>query len=281
MILIDLNCKENNKVYSIYHNDIEGLNLIYVHISFNLEYINLIINNLKYNNVLNKIKFKLYMNKLKKELLKIYNVNNYMKDKESVIFSNQFLKINENENKNQNKMKLENIILNELYKIFKDNVKLQVINKTNTFKTNLFKYLDKFNVKDKVCIFDNNITEKELISYVEKFKCIDIVNISKINSKNINNINCIIEKVNNEYGTTIKYITDYDLTKYNIIIINEEIDITKYLFNKYVYKLNLIDSDYDIYSKENKIVNKYKEHILIANDFSKNKIGQVFTGIDR
>ena len=273
MILIDLNCKDN-KLYNLYYKHIETLNLIYIHISFNLSYVNLINDKLKYSNVLNKIKLKLDSNNLRKELVKIYNSdsnsnennnkNNNKINNEYVIFSNEFLELNN----------IVEVILNKLIYKFKDDIDINIINKTNTFKYNIFKYLDKLNINNKVCIFDSNIIEKDLIYYTEKFKYIDIVN-TKVNNKKSNILN-IIDKINNEYGTTINYVNKYDLTKYDICIINEKIDMTKYVFNKYVYKLNLIDSDYDIYSLENKMFNKYKEYILNKDMFSKNKIGQVF-----
>ena len=284
MILIDLNCTKEDKLYSIYHENIEALNLIYVHISFNLSYINLINDKIKYNNVFKKVKLKFYINKLRKELIKIYSFNignNYnINNNESVIFSKEFLKLDNNENKKS----IENIILDELYNILKKHIKLNVINKKDTFKDNVFKYLDKFNIDDKICIFDNNMIKKDLTVYIQKFKSVDIISLDenyKYNNKYSNKITEIIEKINNEYGTVIKYIYEYDLTKYDIAVINADIDITKYMFNKYVYKLNLIDSDYDIYSLESKMFNKYKENILNVDMFSKNKIGQVFIGLDR
>ena len=258
MILIDLNNNEN-KLYNIYQKNIEELKIVYTHISFNIKYIE---NNKdsniiqKIKNINNKLVIKYYVKSLKKELNEIYNDNKNL----NVIISNKIL--------DKNILEYINYILNNIF-----NDKLRYIKKTNTLLDNTFKYLEKFNVEDKVCILTNELEQKYILKYVERFKYIDIV-IVDTNCKN--NISKLINKINNEYGTTIKIINDYNLTKYNICVINTKVNINLYNLNKYVYKLNLINSDNDIYSLENKIYNKYKDKLLNKEEFSSNKIGQVF-----
>ena len=257
MILIDFKC-DSKKMYSIYSKKIEELNLTYIHISFNSKFIDSIEDNNKFKFC--NVKNKYYLYKFKKTLLKLYiNLNISL---EYLIFSKEI------EN-----LKKEVLIYNILDEILNKNIKLECVKKTNTYKDNVFKYLDKFSVESKVCIFLDDIFKINLLKYIDRFKYVDIVNIDK---KNITKTLKKIEDVNNEYGTNIKINNDNDLSKYDICLIFKSIDTSKYLFNKYVYKLNLIDSDNDIYSIENKIFKKYSTHILRYEDFSSNKLGTLF-----
>jgi len=78
-----------------------------------------------------------------------------------------------------------------------------------------------------------------------------------------------------EYGSTISFINSIDLTIYNIYIVFNQVDLTRYVLNRKSKYLDLTSSDNDIYSNEYRIYNKYSNEIVNKENYSKTRIGKL------
>ncbi|MEG1990406.1 MAG: hypothetical protein RR136_05430, partial [Clostridia bacterium] len=116
------------------------------------------------------------------------------------------------------------------------------------------------------------ISKTLLISYIEIFKHLDILYIESnfINKDFIK----LINNINKEYGTSIAFIKDFDLKRYDIYLVFNNVDLSNYLLNKKSKYINLINSDNDIYSKEYLIYKKYENELINTDRYSKTKIGK-------
>lgn len=168
----------------------------------------------------------------------------------------------------------------------------------NNLKVNDKIYMDKY-IRDnkidlcklKILIVLDHIKdydEKKLLEYISKYKFIDILKTKNINKYDSAKLQGFIQKINNEYGTTIDLIGRRNIQKYNIYLLYSKIDrdsfIQKYILNSKSLYLDLNDVDMDIMSDEYICYKRYEPEILTIlnrleinkNNFSKVKLGFLF-----
>lgn len=168
----------------------------------------------------------------------------------------------------------------------------------NNLKVNDKIYMDKY-IRDnkidlcklKILIVLDHIKdydEKKLLEYISKYKFIDILKTKNINKYDSAKLQGFIQKINNEYGTTIDLIERRNIQKYNIYLLYSKIDrdsfIQKYILNCKSLYLDLNDVDMDVMSDEYICYKRYEPEILTIlnrleinkNNFSKVKLGFLF-----
>lgn len=168
----------------------------------------------------------------------------------------------------------------------------------NNLKVNDKIYMDKY-IRDnkidlcklKILIVLDHIKdydEKKLLEYISKYKFIDILKTKNINKYDSAKLQGFIQKINNEYGTTIDLIERRNIQKYNIYLLYSKIDrdsfIQKYILNSKSLYLDLNDVDMDVMSDEYICYKRYEPEILTIlnrleinkNNFSKVKLGFLF-----
>lgn len=168
----------------------------------------------------------------------------------------------------------------------------------NNLKVNDKIYMDKY-IRDnkidlcklKILIVLDHIKdydEKKLLEYISKYKFIDILKTKNINKYDSAKLQGFIQKINNEYGTTIDLIGRRNIQKYNIYLLYSKIDrdsfIQKYILNSKSLYLDLNDVDMDVMSDEYICYKRYEPEILTIlnrleinkNNFSKVKLGFLF-----
>lgn len=233
-------------------------------------------------NQLKKCKYSYYDKLLK------FNINRKYKKNESVnlVFSKQFDKY----------VKIKEYIL-DLFRLNKITAYNEIVI-PNNLKLNDTLYIEKYikdNKKDlnkfKILIILDNITdydETKLLEYISKYKFIDILKTKNINKYEYNKLLKNIQRINNEYGTTIDIIQKRNIQKYDVYLVYSNLDKMQFsrnyiLSNKSLY-INMLDVDLDVLSEEYICYERYEPEILTllnrlrinANHFSKVKLGFLF-----
>lgn len=233
-------------------------------------------------NQLKKSKYSYYDKLLK------YNINKKYKKNESVnlIFSKEFDKY----------IKVKDYIL-DLFRLNKITVYNEIVI-PNKLKLNDTLYIQKYikdNKKDlnkfKILIILDDINdydETKLLEYISKYKFIDILKTKNINKYEYNKLLKNIQRINNEYGTTIDIIQKRNIQKYDVYLVYSNLDKMEFsrnyiLSNKSLY-INMLDVDLDVLSEEYICYERYEPEILTllnrlrinANHFSKVKLGFLF-----
>ena len=233
-------------------------------------------------NQLKKSKYSYYDKLLK------YNINKKYKKNESVnlIFSKEFDKY----------IKVKEYILN-LFRLNKITAYNEIVI-PNKLKINDTLYIQKYindNKKDlnkfKILIILDNITdydETKLLEYISKYKFIDILKTKNINKYEYNKLLKNIQRINNEYGTTIDIIQKRNIQKYDVYLVYSNLDkielSSKYILSNKSLYINMLDVDLDVLSEEYICYERYEPEILTllnrliinANHFSKVKLGFLF-----
>lgn len=165
----------------------------------------------------------------------------------------------------------KNITLKEKLKSMLNTKYIELI-ANDTIKKNSIKYLQSYSSDSKIlCIISEKIDVLILLEYIEKFKIVDFL---YIGDKDINFVKNIAN-INKEYGSTVSFIDSLDITSYDIYVIFNNVDLSKYIINRKNKLLDLTSSDNDIYSHEYKIYNKYSDEIINKDNYSKSKIGKL------
>ena len=233
-------------------------------------------------NQLKKSKYSYYDKLLK------YNINKKYKKNESVnlIFSKEFDKY----------IKVKEYILN-LFRLNKITVYNEIVI-PNKLKLNDTLYIQKYikdNKKDlnkfKILIILDNITdydETKLLEYISKYKFIDILKTKNINKYEYNKLLKNIQRINNEYGTTIDIIQKRNIQKYDVYLVYSNLDkielSSKYILSNKSLYINMLDVDLNVLSEEYICYERYEPEILTllnrlrinAKNFSKVKLGFLF-----
>ena len=233
-----------------------------------------LINNKKYSLKMFNIK-----QNLKKELSGLQSVN--------VIFDNSYDELND-EYKDNIKQYVYDIISY-------DDIKINEIKSINKMYENDIKHIDEYIKKAKInenklkilLILNeySDYTEEKIKEYISKYKFVDILkmpNISKVEYKKILDS---IEKINEEYGSTIDIITKKNIQEYQIYIMYSNVD-KDYFFSHYILrkKSNYIEMknvDFDKYNEGINEFEKNESYILTLatrlgldiKRYSKNKVG--------
>ena len=233
-------------------------------------------------NQLKKCKYSYYDKLLK------FNINRKYKKNESanLVFSKEFDKY----------VKIKEYIL-DLFRLNKITAYNEIVI-PNNLKLNDTIYIEKYikdNKKDlnkfKILIILDNITdydETKLLEYISKYKFIDILKTKNINKYEYNKLLKNIQRINNEYGTTIDIIQKRNIQKYDVYLVYSNLDKMEFLrnyilSNKSLY-INMLDVDLDVLSEEYICYERYEPEILTllnrlrinANHFSKVKLGFLF-----
>lgn len=204
------------------------------------------------NNVINKFKNKF----LEKYITRIFNSkkfddSNYMYITSYELDKNTILK-----------EKLKNMLNDKYVELFTN----------DTIKKNSIKYLKSYSSDSKVlCIISEKIDVLILLEYIEKFKIVDFLYVGNKNSDFVKNI----ANINKEYGSTVSFVNSIDITLYDIYVLFNDVDLSKYIMNKKNKILDLTSSDNDIYSQEYKVYSKYSNEIINQENYSKAKIGKL------
>ena len=233
-----------------------------------------LINNKKYSLKMFNIK-----QNLKKELSGLQSVN--------VIFDNSYDELNDEYKDN---------IKQYVYDILSyDDIKINEIKSINKMYENDIKHIDEYIKKAKInenklkilLILNeySDYTEEKIKEYISKYKFVDILkmpNISKVEYKKILDS---IEKINEEYGSTIDIITKKNIQEYQIYIMYSNVD-KDYFFSHYILrkKSNYIEMknvDFDKYNEGINEFEKNESYILTLatrlgldiKRYSKNKVG--------
>lgn len=288
-IFIDFKCKDSKEKKSI--NNIRKLvtNKIFKYIvnddilNNSLSKITYIRIDREYINIqLQKGKYSIYDKILKLNINRKYGKNDVV----HLIFSKEF-------DKNQ---LIKKYILG-LFRLNKVTI-YEELDIKNNLKVNDKIYMDKY-IRDnkidlcklKILIVLDHIKdydEKKLLEYISKYKFIDILKTKNINKYDSAKLQGFIQKINNEYGTTIDLIGRRNIQKYNIYLLYSKIDrdsfIQKYILNSKSLYLDLNDVDMDVMSDEYICYKRYEPEILTIlnrleinkNNFIKVKLGFLF-----
>ena len=233
-------------------------------------------------NQLKKCKYSYYDKLLK------FNISRKYKKNESVnlVFSKEFDKY----------VKIKEYIL-DLFRLNKITAYNEIVI-PNNLKLNDTLYIEKYikdNKKDlnkfKILIILDNITdydETKLLEYISKYKFIDILKTKNINKYEYNKLLKNIQRINNEYGTTIDIIQKRNIQKYDVYLVYSNLDKMEFsrnyiLSNKSLY-INMLDVDLNVLSEEYICYERYEPEILTllnrlrinAKNFSKVKLGFLF-----
>ena len=229
----------------------------------------------------------------KKYSLKMFNIKQNLKKEFNgistinVIFDNSFEELEE---------EYKQIIKHYVYNILnEDDVKINEICSINKMYENDVKYIDEYVKKAKInenklkiLVVLNEYSdyiEEKIKEYITKYKFVDILkmpNISKVDYKKIYDS---IEKINEEYGSTIDIITRKNIQEYQIYLMYSNVD-KDYFFSHYILRkkscyIEMKNEDFDKYNEGVYEYEKNTSYILtLANRlgidmdrYSKNKVG--------
>lgn len=132
--------------------------------------------------------------------------------------------------------------------------------------------------------FDINKLKK----YIEKYKFVDILRMQNITKTEYKRLNEIVDKVNEEYGSSIEIIQKRNIQDYDFCVLLssniKEYFKSHYILGKDSYVLDITDVDNDILSKEYKSYQRNKGYIetifnrmnLSMDNFLKTDIGSIY-----
>ena len=132
--------------------------------------------------------------------------------------------------------------------------------------------------------FDINKLKK----YIEKYKFVDILRMQNITKIEYKKLDDLIDKVNEEYGSSIEIIQKRNIQEYDFCILLssniKEYFKSHYILGKDSYVLDITDVDNDILSKEYKSYQRNKGYVetifnrmnLSMENFLKTDIGSIY-----
>lgn len=221
------------------------------------------------------------------KLLKI-NINRKYKNTEevNVIFSKEF-----------DNYKIVKVYILDLFRL-NSITRYDEVVIHNKLKENDVLYIEKYitdNKKDinklKILVVIDNIKdydESKIVEYISKYKFVDILITNNINKFDLKKIEKSIERINNEYGTTIDIIKRRNIQKYDVYLIYSDLDrfefTQKYILSSKSLYINMKDVDLDILSEEYLTYKRYEPEIstllnrlnINKDNFTKVKLGFLF-----
>jgi len=142
--------------------------------------------------------------------------------------------------------------------------------------------------KLKILIALDNIddySDKKMIEYISNFKYVDILKMSGIDKIRYKKLNEKIDKINDEYGTTIEITQKRNIQEYNVYLVYSKVNKDEfkshYILRKKSKILCMNDEEQDILNENIKAYEKNKYNIetlfnrigVTASNYSKNKLG--------
>ena len=124
-----------------------------------------------------------------------------------------------------------------------------------------------------------------MIEYISNYKFVDVLKMSGIDKSCYKNLSENIEKINNEFGSTIEITQRRNIQEYNIYLIYSKVNCenfkSHYILRKKSKIIDMHDEEQDILNLNNKAYEKNKEYIktlfnridVDINNYSKNKLG--------
>lgn len=174
-------------------------------------------------------------------------------------------------------------------------INLKEILISNKMNINDIKYIDdyikKTNInpnKLKILVALDNIddySDKKMIEYISNYKYVDVLKMSGIDKKRYKNLNERIEKINNEYGSTIEITQRRNIQEYNVYLVYSKINKDEfkshYILRRKSKVLYMNDEEEDILNSNFKAYEKNKYNIetlfnrigVNLDHYSKNKLG--------
>lgn len=186
-------------------------------------------------------------------------------------------------------------INNHIYDVLSDNIKITEIIAKNEMQKNDKKYLSRFfkDTKfsiDKVKILFivskySDLFENKLKEYIEKYRYIDVLKLNISSKYEKDKINSTIDNINYEYGSNIDFITNKNISNYNILLYNLDENLPINIFNDYILpnkyqKIDFFDVENDKYNTNIVCFFKNKNYLselfnrlnISYQDYSKNKL---------
>ena len=132
--------------------------------------------------------------------------------------------------------------------------------------------------------FDN----KKVIEYISKYKFVDILRLKEISKTSYKKLSNMINKINNEYGSSIEIIQKRNIQDYDALVIysknQKEYIKSHYILKNKAFVLDVTNVDDDVLSKEYKSYNKNKSYIetifnrmrLNISNYFKSDIGSLY-----
>ena len=132
--------------------------------------------------------------------------------------------------------------------------------------------------------FDN----KKVIEYISKYKFVDILRLKEISKTSYKKLSNMINKINNEYGSSIEIIQKRNIQDYDALVIysknQKEYIKSHYILKNKAFVLDVTNVDEDVLSKEYKSYNKNKSYIetifnrmrLNISNYFKSDIGSLY-----
>ena len=177
-------------------------------------------------------------------------------------------------------------------------IDINYIEPKNNMLIHDMKYISEYLIKNNISIdkanllvllgYINSIVEEKIVEYITNYKFLDIFVEDCISDFEYSKIKNFIEKINNEYGTTIDIVKGNDLKDYNVCISfldksKFEI-ISKYVFSRNFKYIDINNEEFDYLDKNVATYIKYENEIKIwfdkmdinVNEFNKNSIGQLY-----
>lgn len=134
----------------------------------------------------------------------------------------------------------------------------------------------------------SKLLEEKLKEYVETFKYIDILKLNFVSKIEIKKVGTLINNINSEYGSNIEFITNKNLSQYNIVVYNidEILDndfLNDYILPKKFQRIDFENNNSDMYNSNVIFFNKSKDYLItLFNrlnlsylDYSENKLGYI------
>lgn len=176
-----------------------------------------------------------------------------------------------------------------------NNLSLKEIVITNTMNINDIRYINDYIKSEKInpnkfkilVALDNidDYSDKKMIEYISNFKYVDILKMSGIDKIRYKKLNEKIDKINDEYGTTIEITQKRNIQEYNVYLVYSKVDKDEfkshYILRKKSKVFCMDDEEEDILNKNLKAYEKNKYDIetlfnrigATASNYSKNKLG--------
>lgn len=246
-----------------------------------------------YNNINlkidNELLNKFANNKANKLLKKVFEINLKTKLKNIETLNLVFSK---NLDKKENEIS-KRYILKILSSI--NNLNLKEIVISNKMNINDIKYINEYIKKEKInpnkfkilVALDNidDYSDKKMIEYISNFKYVDILKMSGIDKVRYKKLNEKIEKINDEYGTTIEITQKRNIQEYNVYLVYSKVNKDEfkshYILRKKSKVFCMNDEEQDVLNENLKAYEKNKYDIetlfnrigATSSNYSKNKLG--------
>lgn len=131
----------------------------------------------------------------------------------------------------------------------------------------------------------SDYSNEKMIEYISNYKYVDVLKMSGIDKSKYKSLSDNIDKINDEYGTTIEITQKRNIQDYDICLmysnINKESFKSHYILNKNSKVIDMLDEEQDSLNDNLKAYEKNKDYIktlfnridVDIGNYSKNKLG--------